>query len=93
MVQKKQLHEPASSQFYREVGVTLTVKGALPSVFRWMHKILSPASFCVVTELKVVPDSADPARVVAIIRFSRLHAPVITGVDAPLRQDEGGGPR
>jgi len=81
VVQKKQLQEPVSAKFYREVGVTLTVKGALPSVFRWMHQILSPSSFCVVTELKVVPDSADPASVVAIIHFSRLHAPVITGVE------------
>jgi hypothetical protein len=31
----------------------------------------------VVTELKVVPDSADPASVVAIIHFSRLHAPAM----------------
>ncbi len=81
VVQKKQLHEPVSSKFYREVGVTLTVKGALPSVFRWMHQILSPESFCVVTELKVVPDGTDPASVVAIIHFSRLHAPVITGAE------------
>lgn len=77
VVQKKQLHEPVSEPFYREVGVTLTVKGGLPSVFRWMHQILSPESFCVVTELKVVPDSADPASVVAVIHFSRLHAPAL----------------
>jgi hypothetical protein len=77
VVQKKQLHEPVSEKFYREVGVTLTVKGGLPAVFRWMHQILSPESFCVVTELKVVPDSADPASVVATIHFSRLHAPAM----------------
>jgi len=81
VVQKKQLQEPVSAKFYREVGVTLTVKGALPSVFRWMHQILSPESFRMVTELKVVPDSVDPASVVAIIHFSRLHAPVITGAE------------
>lgn len=77
VVQKKQLHESVSTKFYREVGVTLTVKGQLPAVFRWMHQLLSPESFCVVTALKVVPDSADPASVVATIHFSRLHAPAL----------------
>ncbi|WP_395744092.1 hypothetical protein [Prosthecobacter sp.] len=81
VVQKKQLHEPVSSEFYREIAVTLTVKGALPSVFRWMHQVLSPESFCVVTGLKVVPDSADPASVAAVIHFSRLHAPVVAGAE------------
>ena len=77
VVHRKQLHEGVSEKFYREVGVTLAVKGGLPAVFRWMHQFLSPESFCVVTELKVVPDSADPASVVATIHFSRLHAPAM----------------
>ena len=84
-VQKKQLHEPTSSEFYREIGVTLTVKGALPSMFRWMHRVLSPESFCRVAEFKVVPDNADPASVVATIHFSRLHAPVVAGAEASPR--------
>ena len=80
-VQKQQLHEPASTAYYREIGVTLTVKGVLPSVFRWMHGTLSPESFCMVTGFKVVPDSADPSGVVATVHFSRLHAPVIAGTE------------
>jgi hypothetical protein len=74
-VQKKQLHEAVASSFYREVGVTLTVKGVLPAVFRWLHTVQSPESFFAVTQLKVIPDSADPANVIATIHFSRLHAP------------------
>lgn len=74
-VQKKQLHEPVMSSFYREVGVTLTVKGGLPSVFRWMHAVQSPESFYAVTKLKIMPDNADPANVVVTVHFSRLHAP------------------
>ena len=81
VVQKKLLQEPVSARFYREVGVTLTVKGALPAVFGWMHRVLTPESFCVVTELKVVPDTVDPASVVATVHFSRLHAPVIAGAE------------
>ena len=82
-VQKKQLHEQVNTEFFREVGVTLTVKGALPSVFRWMHQILSPESFCRVTELKVAPDSGDPSSVVSTLHFSRLHVPAVAGVEAP----------
>ncbi len=75
LVQKKQLHEPVNNTFHREVGVTLTVKGALPSVFRWLHTVLSPESFCAVPQMKVIPDGADPSKVIATIHFSRLHAP------------------
>jgi len=81
-VQKKQLHEPASAEFYREVGVTLTVKGELPGVFRWMHQVLAPESFCVVSQLKVVPDATDPSSVVATVHFSRLYSPVIAEAEA-----------
>jgi Tfp pilus assembly protein PilO len=84
-VQKKQLHEPLSQQFYREVGVTLTVKGALPPIFRWMHQTLSPESFCTVTGLKVVPDSADAASVVATIHFSRLYLPAMAEAEEPAK--------
>lgn len=79
-VQKKQLHEPVNGAHHHEIAVTLTVKGTLPSVFRWMHTVQSPESFCAVPQLKVVPDGADPAQVVATVRFSRLHAPAIVEV-------------
>lgn len=75
MVQKKQLHEPASGAHHREIAVTLTVKGSLPSVFQWMHRVQSPTAFCAVPQLKIIPDGEDPSLVVATVRFSRLHAP------------------
>lgn len=83
LVQKKQLHEPVSGTHHREIAVTLTVKGALPAVFRWMHNLQSPESFCAVPQIKVVPDGADPAQVIATVRFSRLHAPSIVEVTQP----------
>jgi hypothetical protein len=84
-VQKKQLHEPVNADFYREIGVTLTVKGALPPIFRWMYRLLSPESFCRVTAFKVVPDSAEPSSVVATIRFSRLYLPAVAAVEEPAK--------
>ncbi|WP_395744074.1 GspMb/PilO family protein [Prosthecobacter sp.] len=75
-VQKKQLHEPVTAAYYREVGVTLTVRGTLPSVFRWMHGLLDPSAFRVVSQMKITPDAANPAEVVAVVHISQLHAPV-----------------
>jgi hypothetical protein len=83
-VQKQLLHELVSAEFYREVGVTLTVKGALPGVFRWMHQVLAPESFCMVSGLKVVPDSADTANVVATVHFSRLYGPAVASAEPPV---------
>ncbi|MFC5458083.1 hypothetical protein [Prosthecobacter fluviatilis] len=85
VVQKKKLHELVRTEFQNEVAVTLTVRGGLPALFRWIHQLLSPEAFCLVTELKVTPDAADPASVVALISFSRLHAPVVAGAQAPSR--------
>jgi hypothetical protein len=76
-VQKKQLHEPVTAAYYREVGVTLTVRGPLSSVFRWMHSLLSPEAFRVVSQVKITPDTANPADVVAIVHISQLHAPAM----------------
>lgn len=77
VVQKKQLHEPVTAAFYREVSVTLTVRGGLPSVFRWLHGLLAPESFRVVSELKISHDAQNSADVTATVRVSQLHAPAV----------------
>lgn len=76
-IQKKQLHEPVTAVYYREIGVTLTVKGPLSSVFRWMHGLLTPESFRVVSQLRITPDAANPAEVIAVMHVSQLHSPDI----------------
>lgn len=78
-VQKKQLHEGVTKSFYSEVGVTLTVKGDLPSVFRWLHTLLAPDAFRVVSQLRITPDEADKSAVVATARYSQLYAPATAG--------------
>lgn len=75
VVQKKQLHETVMQGSNRAVGLTLTVQGALPSVFRWLHAVQAPKSFCAIPQLKIVPNNDNPALVVATVHFSRLHAP------------------
>ncbi len=81
-VQKKQLHESTRQSFYHEVGVTLTVLGDLPDVFRWMHDLLMPDSFRLVAQLKIMPDVKDSSKVLVIVRINRRHAPAITANDA-----------
>jgi hypothetical protein len=76
VVQKKQLHEASRQASYQEVGVTLTILGELPDVFRWMHGLLAPESFQSVSRLKITPDATEKTKVSAIVRVNRLHAPV-----------------
>ncbi len=82
-VQKKQLHEVSAHPFYREVGVTLTMLGDLPNVFRWMHALLTPESFRLVSQLKILPDAKDPSKVLVIVRIDRRHAPAGVPNDNP----------
>lgn len=82
VVQKKQLHEASRQASYQEVGVTLTVLGELPDVFRWMHGLLAPEAFQSVSRLKITPDAKEKTKVSAIVRVNRLHAPAITATDA-----------
>lgn len=74
-VQKQQLHESVVGPFHHDVGVTLTVRGPFSAVFRWMHEIQSPESFCSVPQLQMTADNADPALVIAKVRFRRLMVP------------------
>jgi len=83
VVQKKQLHESSRQTFFHEVGVTLTILGDLPDVFRWMHGLLTPESFQLVSQLKIVPDAKDKTKVIATVRINRRHAPAITAVETP----------
>ncbi len=84
VVQKTLLHEATRQSFYNEVGVTLVMLGDLPDFFRWMHGMLSPESFRMVSLLKIVPDAQDKAKIVFTVRVNRRHSPVLTAV-----QEEG----
>lgn len=87
-VQKKQLHEAARTTFFNEVGVTLTLTGDLPDVFRWLHGLLAPESFRMVSYLKILPDTQDATKVTVIARINRRHAPAITAVES--KKEEAG---
>ena len=88
-VQKKQLHEASQTTFFHEVGVTLTLTGDLPDVFRWLHGLLAPESFRMVSFLKILPDAQDASKVSVIARVNRRHAPAITAAESTTKEEVG----
>lgn len=88
VVQKTTLHEAVRQASYNEVGVTLVMLGDLPDFFRWMHSMLSPESFRMVSFLKIVPDTQEKAKIVFTVRINRRHSPVLTAVEE--EKKEGG---
>lgn len=81
VVQKKLLHEAVHQPFYNEVGVTLTMEGDLPDFFRWLHGMLSPESFRMVSLLKIAPDAQDKAKIIFTVRLNRRHSTELTAVE------------
>ena len=68
-VEQKQYQEPVRNEYYHQFGGTVTVKGDLPSVFRWIYSMQSPADFRVVPQMRIIPDKEDPTKVVCAIQF------------------------
>jgi Tfp pilus assembly protein PilO len=89
-VQKKQLHEAAQQSFYNEVGVTITVQGDLPDLFRWLHGLLSPESFRLVSQLRITPDAKDQSKIVATLRINRRHSPAIATTTSASKEEGAG---
>ena len=77
-VVNKQFQEQVKNEFYQQVGVTLTVKGDLSNIFRWIHSAQSPSDFRVVPYLKITPDKDDAAKVVCAVQFWRWYQPTAT---------------
>ncbi len=74
-VVSKQYQEQVKNEYYQQAGVTLTVKGDLSSVFRWIYSVLSPEDFRVVPYLKLTPDKEDATKVVCAVQFWRWYQP------------------
>ena len=71
----KQFQEQVKNEFFQQCGVTLTVKGDLSNVFRWIYSVLSPGEFRVVPYLKITPDKDDTSKVVCAVQFWRWYQP------------------
>lgn len=77
-VATKQYQEQVKNEYFQQCGVTLTVKGDLSNVFRWIYSVLSPGDFRVVPYLKITPDKEDAAKVVCSVQFWRWYQPKVS---------------
>lgn len=77
-VQSQQLQETVQTSYYQQFGVTLTVKGDLEKVVKWMHGLLAPTQFRVVPSVRIVPDKETPSQVIVTVQFWRWYANTLT---------------
>lgn len=75
-VSNEQFQPSEDTDYYHQSGVTLTVKGELPSVFRWLYSMQSPTMFAVIPSLKVKTDKDDDKKVQCDIIFWRWFQPL-----------------
>ena len=72
-----------TTPFYRQFSVTLTLKGEVESLFRWLHELQQPTSFYVVPNLTISPDKEDPTKVTATVQIMRWYTPELAAAPAP----------
>lgn len=75
-ITNKQYQKTESTAWYSQFGVTLTVKGKLPEVFRWVNSLQNqPSAFRVIPFLKVTPDKDDAEAVLCSLQCWRWYQP------------------
>ncbi|RBP43958.1 hypothetical protein DES53_105357 [Roseimicrobium gellanilyticum] len=74
-IQKTQMEVAAQTPYYRQHGVTLTVKGELKPILEWIHATLVPKEFYLVPRLKITPDKGESQDVIATVTFLRRYSP------------------
>jgi hypothetical protein len=72
-ISKTQIEATHQTEYYRQFGVSLLLKGDLPPLMRWVHGLLGPQSFYVVPQLRISPDKEDPEKVTAQVRVWRWY--------------------
>ena len=82
-ITKTQIDEEQQTEFYRQFGVTFTVRGQLPALFGWIHATLEPHSFFVVPLLRISPEKGESQEVTAQIRFQRRYLPEFASSSTP----------
>jgi len=75
-VSNQQFQPSEETDYYHQAGVTLTVKGELPAVFRWLYSMQSPTTFGVIPSVKVKTDKDDDKKVQCDVIFWRWSQPL-----------------
>lgn len=78
-IENKQIQEPVETAHFHQVGETLLVKTEIKPLFQWLHEMLSPDTFHMVSHLTIMPLPEDPTKVSATIHISRLYSLTQTG--------------
>ncbi|MBL9132360.1 MAG: hypothetical protein JNG86_14240 [Verrucomicrobiaceae bacterium] len=73
-IENGQFQEPVETAHFHQVGKTLLVKTEIKPLFQWLHEMLSPESFHMVSHLTITPLPEDPKKVTATIHISRLYS-------------------
>ncbi|MBE7498391.1 MAG: hypothetical protein HS117_25925 [Verrucomicrobiaceae bacterium] len=73
-IENGQFVEPVETAHFHQVGKTLLVKTEIKPLFQWLHEMLSPETFHMVSHLTIVPLPEDPKKVTATIHVSRLYS-------------------
>lgn len=73
--------------YYRQFGVTLTVRGEVPVLFRWLHDMLQPSAFYVVPSLSIAPDKDEPTKVTATVQIWRWYLPELAALPEPTAEE------
>jgi Tfp pilus assembly protein PilO len=75
-VSNEQFQPSEDTDYYHQAGVTLSVKGELPALFRWLYSMQSPTEFGVIPSLKVKPDKEDEKKVQCDLTYWRWSQPL-----------------
>lgn len=73
-IEGKQLQESGETAHFHQVGASLIVKAEIKPLFMWLHEMLSPDSFHMVSSLAISPLPDDPKKVTATIFIWRLYS-------------------
>lgn len=72
-ISKTQIEATQQTDYYRQFGVSLLLKGDLPQLMRWAHGLLGPNTFYVMPQLRISPDKDDPQKITALVRVWRWY--------------------
>ena len=75
-ISNQQWQTPSDSTYYHQAGVTLTVKGDVPTLFGWLYSMQSPTAFAVIPTLKLKPDKEDDKKVQCDLTIWRWSQPL-----------------
>jgi hypothetical protein len=87
-VVRTQIEEVIDTDYYRQYGVALTLRGKFPELMRWIHARLEPMAFYVIPKLKITPDKEDPEKVTAQVVIWRWYS----NVTAPVADEAAAAP-